>query len=160
VLRAQHADVELKVVGTGDEMPRMIERANRMRLNGSVRFLGAVPDEELSRLYRECDVFALPSKGEGFGIVFLEAMRWGKPCIGGNHGGTPEVVIDGETGYLVEHGDSDRLGSCLLNLLESPDLRHTMGAAAYDKVRRNYIYSRMRDDWFSVIDEAMCNRPQ
>ena len=77
--------------------------------------------------------------------------------IGGNHGGTPEVIDDGETGYLVEHGDLGRLTHLLINLSDNPELRRTMGANGYKKLRANYVFPRMRDNWFSVLDEAICS---
>jgi phosphatidylinositol alpha-1,6-mannosyltransferase len=159
-LRKRDVRIELKVVGIGDEVPRLIECVNNMKLNDSVTFAGAVSDNDLTKFYQECDVFALPSKGEGFGIVFLEAMRWGKPCIGGNHGGTPEVIDDGETGYLIEHGDSDQLTRRLADLSKNPELRSRLGASGYEKLRRNYTYQSMRDNWFSLLDEAVSDHVQ
>jgi glycosyltransferase involved in cell wall biosynthesis len=69
----------------------------------------------------------MPSKKEGFGIVFLEAMRSGKPCIGGNHGGTPDVIEHGKSGFLVEYGNIDELANQIRVLADDPALRQTMG---------------------------------
>jgi glycosyltransferase involved in cell wall biosynthesis len=151
--RERNVSIELKIVGSGDELASLQRRAADLNLNGSVIFTGAVSDKDLGRLYRECDVFALPSKGEGFGIVFLEAMYYGKPCIGGNHGGTPEVIEPGRTGFLVNHGDVATLAGHLVNLGQSPSLRLQMGENALRVVRSKYLFPRMQAEWFSVLDE-------
>ena len=139
----------------GWTLPRLKELALHLGLDGHVTFLGAVSDERLRLLYQECDVFALPSKGEGFGIVFLEAMRQGKPCIGGNHGGTPEVIEHGVDGYIVNYGDVEQLAHYLVEFFHKPELRRHMGLKGYQKVKASYLFSRMRNDWFDLLDGAL-----
>jgi glycosyltransferase involved in cell wall biosynthesis len=153
--RAANAAVRLTIVGDGDDLPWLRNQVAELGLGGQVLFRGAVSDRELANLYRECDVFAMPSKGEGFGIVFLEAMRYGKPCIGGNHGGTPEVIDDQSDGFLVEHGDVDRLTQSLLELAGNPGLRIVMGERARRKVEKKFLFPRMRDDWYSLLSEIL-----
>lgn len=154
-VRTVNASISLTIVGDGDDVPRLRSRVAVLGLTDQVSFRGAVTDSELAHLYRECDVFAMPSKGEGFGIVFLEAMRQGKPCIGGNHGGTPEVIDDRSDGFLVEHGDVDGLTRCLLELVENPALRSEMGERARLKVQNKFSFSRMRSNWYSLLAETL-----
>ena len=71
-----------------------------------VRFTGQVSEEELWRLYAQCDVFCAPSRFESFGLVLVEAMMFGKPVVGCNSGGTSEIVEDGITGLLAQPGDA------------------------------------------------------
>ena len=75
------ADVTLRVVGTGPELPRLERMAQTLSLGGRVRFLGHIPFGELAREYRRADIFCLPSRQEGFGIVFLEAMAADSPSL-------------------------------------------------------------------------------
>ncbi|MDE2059880.1 MAG: glycosyltransferase family 4 protein [candidate division NC10 bacterium] len=150
--RREGAKVHLTVAGDGDDLPRLKELTLRLELNDYVEFLGAVSDEKLEKLYQTCDVFAMPSKKEGFGIVFLEAMRFGKPCIGGNHGGTPEVITHGIDGYLVDHGDVDQLTKYLVQFSHSPELRREMGLRGYEKVKAGYLFQHMRGRWFALLD--------
>ena len=77
----------LRIVGTGSDLPRLKELAARLGVADSVEFAGFVDDEHLRAAYRDCALFALTSSGEGFGIVFLEAMAHGKPCLGARAGG-------------------------------------------------------------------------
>ena len=94
----------LRVIGTGSDLPRLRGLASRLGLGGAVEFAGAVDDETLREAYRACALFALPSRGEGFGIVFLEAMAQGKPCLGARAGAVPEIV-DESSGVLAGYGD-------------------------------------------------------
>ena len=97
---------------------------------GRVSFAGRVNAAQLRIAYRECDVFVAPSRYESFGLIYAEAMAWGKPVVGCRAGGVPEVVLDGETGVLVEAGDRDALRDRLILLLSDPALRARLGAAA------------------------------
>lgn len=146
--------VSLDIVGDGDDADALKARAAATGVPYAVRFHGAVSDEHLQQFYRSCDVFAMPSRNEGFGIVFLEAMRHGKPCIGGRHGGTPEVIEHGHNGFLVEHGDVGRLLTCLRDLHSNDNLRHRLGVHAYETVMQHFQFSRMQANWFSVLDAA------
>jgi len=147
--------VRLRIVGAGDDLDRLRAHARSLDLEpDGVEFLGAVSDAQLRQELIDCDVFALPSKGEGFGIVYLEAMSMARPCIAGNHGGPPEIIDDGEDGYLVEHGDVDQLASRLVTLYCNPELRRDMGANAALKVKQRYLFSHMRDAWFTLLDKA------
>jgi glycosyltransferase involved in cell wall biosynthesis len=150
--RSGGVDLHLTVVGEGDDRPRLARIAARLGLDGHVAFAGAVADGRLCELYRECDVFAMPSRKEGLGIVFLEAMRFGKPCIGGNHGGTPEILTDGENGYLVQHGDVGQLAHRLVQLAQEPELRRALGVRGYERVAAGYLLPHMRERWFSLLD--------
>lgn len=152
-LRAAGADIRLTVAGEGDDLRRLRDLAARAGLDGAVRFLGRVPSHQLDRLYRDCDVFAMPSRNEGFGIVFLEAMRHGKPCIGGRHGGTPELIEHGVDGFTVEHGNVEELAGYLGEFLGNRALVSQMGGNALAKIRRQYRFEHMRDAWLRLLDE-------
>src|SRR5258706_790415 len=94
------------------------------------RFHGAVDDQRLEGFYRDCTIFVAPSRYESFGLIYLEAMRWGKPVVGCRTGGVPEVVRDGETGLLVSPGDAMALEAALARLLGDGALRARLAAAA------------------------------
>ncbi len=132
------------IAGDGDDRDRLEQLARTRGLSHRVIFKGAVSDEELVELYKNCDVFLMPSSQEGFGIVFLEAMAFKKPVIGGNHGGTPEVILDNETGFLVEHGDVDALAQRIAVLLNDPELCKRMGEAGRRRVEENYTFEPLR----------------
>lgn len=147
------AQVKLTVVGDGDDGSALKDLALRLELEDEITFVGSASEDRLRELYQECDLFALPSRKEGFGIVFLEAMRFGKPVIGGNHGGTPEIIDHGVDGVLVDTSNVEGLAQYLVEFSKSPALRRQMGLKGYEKVRKRYLFSRMREDWFSLLDE-------
>lgn len=91
---------------------------------------GSVSDAELQRHYAQCDIFVAPSRYESFGLVFIEAMRAGKPCVAIRAGGVPEVITDGVTGLLVPTPDADGLSRALARLIGDPRLRNELGANA------------------------------
>jgi glycosyltransferase involved in cell wall biosynthesis len=116
VLRTMPA-ARLHIVGSGSDLPRLKELAARLGVTGTVEFAGFVDDEHLRAAYRDCALFALPSSGEGFGIVFLEAMAHGKPCLGARAGAVPEI-IDGTSGVLVDPGDARQIATQLVWALQ------------------------------------------
>jgi phosphatidylinositol alpha-1,6-mannosyltransferase len=93
------------IAGEGDDLPRLQGLAAAEGVEDQVRFLGRIADADLPDLYRAADLFALPSTGEGFGIVYLEAMACGTPALGLNAGGAPDALCDGELGAMIEEAD-------------------------------------------------------
>ncbi len=109
------------IVGDGDDRPRLEELVHDLHLENHTVFLGEIRrDEQLAACYRACDVFALPartvigesdSKGEGFGIVYLEAMVFSKPIIGPNYGAPAGIIQHGKQGLLVDPVDSTAIAA-------------------------------------------------
>jgi glycosyltransferase involved in cell wall biosynthesis len=91
--------------------------------------------EELRALYRQARVFALPARFEPYGLVLLEAMSQGVPCVGTRVGAIPEIVSDGETGLLVPAGDAQALADALLEYLADPERAQAAGEAALADVQ-------------------------
>jgi glycosyltransferase involved in cell wall biosynthesis len=108
-----------------------------------VTFLGGVSDEELNRLYQECDLFVAPSLYESFGLIYLEAMNYGKAVVGCRAGGIPEVVADEVNGILVEPEQPDALAAAILRLVGSPELLLAMGAAGRQRLLDGFTYLHM-----------------
>jgi glycosyltransferase involved in cell wall biosynthesis len=135
----------LVIVGEGADRPRLERTVQESGLSGHVRFTGKIPDDRLSSFYDACDLFALPSLGEGFGIVFLEAMAHGKPCIGAQAGAVPEVIQDGRTGLLVRPDDAGALAEALIRLLQNEDLRQAMGQAGRRRFLSEFSFDRFKE---------------
>jgi glycosyltransferase involved in cell wall biosynthesis len=93
--------------------------------------------------------------GEGFGLVFLEAMACAKPAIGGAHGGTPDVIEDGVTGLLVPHGDAALLSSALESLLADPSRAYEMGARGRERVQAAYTFDRFQTGLSRAMEDVL-----
>lgn len=135
----------LRVVGRGDDLPRLHAMAKRLGVTTAVNFLGYVSDDELKRELAACRLFALPSQKEGFGLVFLEAMAHGKPCIGTRDGGIPEVITP-EVGMLVNYGNIPELAASCVQAL-----RRTWDPQAIQARAAEFSYPRFRDKLATVI---------
>ena len=120
-------DVYYVIVGEGTDRFRLELLAKELGVRENIIFAGHVPDNLLPSYYNLCDVFALPSEKEGFGIVFLEAMYYSKPCIGATAGGIPEVIKDEKTGFLIDPSNTTSLSANIIKLLKDKDLCHSMG---------------------------------
>ena len=133
-------DARLVVVGEGDDRARLEARA--ATLGDHVNFLGRISDGALTRLYRDCALFVMPSRDEGFGLVFLEAMHAGKACVG-SVGAAAEVIVDGVTGFVVEQERAQVLNA-VLRLFREPDLRRRMGQAGAARVADEFTEAHFR----------------
>jgi L-malate glycosyltransferase len=121
----------LYLVGDGPERSRAEQLARELQLQGDVCFLG----KQLSfiEVLRASDVFLLPSESESFGLAALEAMSSGVPVVASDVGGVPEVVRDGETGFLCAVGDVDAMADRALAILSDPGLHRRMARAARER---------------------------
>ncbi len=116
--RSPNSDLRYLIVGDGDDRPRLEKLAEELGVREMVIFAGKVPSEELCNHYNLCDVFCMPSTGEGFGIVFLEALACGKPVIAGKKDASRDAVLDGEIGVLVDPDDPQELTQSLVTVLK------------------------------------------
>lgn len=147
----QVPDAFYAVVGDGKDRRRLEDTASEVGVQDKVIFAGRVTDKLLPAYYQAGDVFVLPSLNEGFGIVFLEAMYYAKPCIGARTGGIPEVIEDGKTGFLVEPGDTQALADNLIRFLKDDNLRHAMGEAGKDRLEGEFSFERFRGRLETVL---------
>ncbi|MDI6631231.1 MAG: glycosyltransferase family 4 protein [Thermoanaerobacteraceae bacterium] len=123
-------DVGLVVVGDGPDRQRLEALASTFGINGRVHFAGQRSKKETLALMAACDIFVLNSSYEGLPHVVVEAIQLGLPVIATAVGGTPEVVQDGETGLLVQPGDSEALREALRRLVTDISLRQRLAHKA------------------------------
>ena len=141
--RLKDKPYEYWIIGEGDDKARLTRLIQEYELQEKVKLLGNVPNPEIYRYFKACDVFIMPSREidgdvEGFGIVFLEAGVFRKPVIGGRSGGVPEAVVDGVTGLLVEPENVEEIAKALARLLADEMLRKKLGEGGYERVKREF----------------------
>lgn len=118
LIRQQIPQVHYLIVGEGNDRPRLEQAIQSRQLQDCVTLAGFIPDAELKDYYNLCDVFAMPSKLEGFGIVFLEALAAGKPLLASNRDGGQDAVKQGELGVLVDPDDTWSIAQALIQILQ------------------------------------------
>lgn len=133
----------LRIVGDGDDRARLEHKAAALGLGDEVRFLGRLDDEALLREYERCTAFVMPSRDEGFGFVFVEAMRAARACVG-SRGAAAEIIADGETGLLVEPGDRAQLLEGVVRVLRDRPSTETMGARGRVRFLQQFTEDRFR----------------
>ncbi|MBD2501504.1 glycosyltransferase [Anabaena azotica] len=116
-IRQLLGDIHYVIVGEGSDRPRIEQLIAQLQLQDCVTLAGFVPDEQLCDYYNLCDVFAMPSKGEGFGIVYLEALACGKAVLAGNQDGAIDALCHGKLGALVNPDDVEAIAQTLTKIL-------------------------------------------
>lgn len=111
-------NVHYLIVGKGNDCTRIEQLIQSLNLQRYVTLAGFIPDKELSDHYNLCDIFAMPSKGEGFGIVYLEALACGKPTLGGDRDGAIDALCHGEVGVLVNPYDLNAIAKSIIQVLQ------------------------------------------
>jgi phosphatidylinositol alpha-1,6-mannosyltransferase len=142
---ARHPGARLVVAGDGDDRRRLEEKAAYLGLGDAAVFAGFTSEATLAELYRRCAAFVMPSRGEGFGLVYLEAMRAARPVLAARGSAAEEIVVDGTTGLLVDPDDRDELTAALLRLLTEPAAARRMGEAGRDRWRQEFGLDRFHD---------------
>jgi len=133
-LLAAHPRLRVLIVGDGPLRAELEAQAERLGVRHAVRFAGY--QEDVVSAYAAMDVFVLPSRDEGFGLVFLEAMAVGVPVVGTRVIGSEDAVEDGVTGLLVPYADPAALAAAVRAILESPELARRLRATAAERVRQ------------------------
>ncbi len=147
-------DAQLIVVGEGDDAPRLKAKAAGRPGGDRVVFTGFVSAARLRALYERAALFVLPSRGEGFGLVYLEAMTHGLACVGSVHDAAAEVVVDGVTGRLVDQDQPCALTGAIADLLIDDEGRRAMGLRGRDRVAREFSFDRFSRRLFNVIESS------
>jgi len=126
-LAADHPDVNLQIIGGGPEADSLKTLAAELGVAEQVQFTGFVPHERLPEIYRQADIFVTASTIETQGLVVLEAMACGLPIVGVDALALPDLILHGINGYLVIPEDERELAASITRLIQSAELRDTMG---------------------------------
>lgn len=143
----------LELVGDGPERPRIEALVRELGLRDYVTFRGEMDD--LAALYGSCDVFLLPSESESFGLAALEAMACGVPVVASDVGGLPDVVADGETGFLAPVGDVAAMAEAAGRLLSDDVLWGRMSGLARERARTCFAVDRAVDRYEATYQRVL-----
>ncbi|TCK04880.1 glycosyltransferase family 4 protein [Marinobacterium mangrovicola] len=146
-------------IGGGALADKLRNQANELGLSERITWLGAQPQTEVLARYREADLFVLPSRitadgdRDGLPNVLMEAQSQGLSCLATNISGIPELIINGETGTLVEQNDLPALTAALEHLITHPDERNALAEAGLHRVHRLFSFERGIDHLMAKFDE-------
>lgn len=140
------------VVGDGALRPELMALAERTGVSNRVDFLGRIDDKQLEEAYAASDVFVMPSKGEGFGIVFLEAWKYRLPVICGNQDASAEVVTNGVDGLCVDPDSVTDIAAAILTLLKDREKARAMGQLGRQTVLERYTHDRFRNRLREILN--------
>lgn len=144
-LAPAHPDLAYVVAGEGDDRPRLERLARELGVFDATRFVGRVPEEDLPAVYRAADLFVMPSTGEGFGIVFLEAIASGVPVVGGGVDGSCDPLRDGLDGRLVAPGSDAQVAEAIESALGG-GLSATGGRTVFARERFGRMVNQLASD--------------
>jgi len=161
LIKAKCPGARYVIAGGGRLRDYLAQVARSVGVEDDVVFAGEVPDDELARLYRSCDVLVQLSResasgggAEGFGIVCLEAAACGKPVVAGRSGGLVDAVVDGETGILVDPVDTEATVAAILSVLQNPSLAGRLGAAGRHRVLQRFTWEAMATEARRLFAQA------
>jgi glycosyltransferase involved in cell wall biosynthesis len=158
ILARDYPHIDLLIAGDGPGRGDLEKVIASARLGGRVGILGAKPQRELWGLYKGATLFAMPSRSrEGLGLVFLEAMACGTPVVATRTGGVPEIVLDGETGLLVDRNEPAEIAAAIRTLLDNPELREAMGRRGQE-LAANYAWPRVAERYLRVYASCLDGR--
>jgi phosphatidylinositol alpha-1,6-mannosyltransferase len=154
-LRRQVPTAQLVIAGDGDDRERLAALARAGGNGHAILFSGFAAAPVLAALFRQARLFAMPSRGEGFGLVYLEAMRFRKPCIASRADAGSEVVADGVSGLLVDPDNLAELRAAVERLLRDDALVEQMGQAGFQRLSAHYQFAHFRSRLRSRLAEVL-----
>lgn len=143
---------KLLLVGDGPEKHPIMESIKGTSIENDVLFLGK--QENLSELYSIADLMLLLSEKESFGLVLLEAMACGVPCIGTNVGGIPEVITNGENGFIVELGDCEKVAEHGVEVLQNPSLHKQIVDRSLEVIRDRFSSKSIVEQYEAMYERV------
>ncbi len=149
------AHISLVIIGKGEEGPRLSEQAERLSVIDRVKFVGFIPHEDIPLYFSICDIFVRPSRSEGFGNSFIEAMAAGLPVVATPVGGIVDFIDDQETGVFCCPDNPKSLAEAIMSLVNNHQLVKKIVAGGYERVVSEYswdhIAQKMRDQVFNTL---------
>ena len=143
-------NIKFTVIGKGDDLPRLQKICKQIKVEDYVDFKGYV--EKLNPYYKFCDLFTLPSKNEGFGIVFLEAMQYKKPVLSCNSGGSQDVVKNNETGFHSTYADLNSIKEKIFFIYNNKENSANVGNAGYAYLMQNFTFKNFQDRLEKILN--------
>jgi phosphatidyl-myo-inositol dimannoside synthase len=148
-------NARLIIAGGGCRLDMICHLARQSPVARNIDVLGFVSEAMLENEFLHCDIFCMPSRGEGFGLVYIEAMRCGKPVVASIHDAAPEINLDGITGYNVNLDYSDELPDRIISLLKNKDCAKKMGENGRRRWAEHFCFSAFKKRFTPILREFL-----
>jgi L-malate glycosyltransferase len=150
--------LKLIIVGGGSQLSELTDLATKCGVLDSVQFVGQIPNRDVPNMLRSFNIFVAMSRNESFGVAIVEASACELPVVTSNVGGLPEVVINNETGYLINTEDYEGCAEAIIKLVMNPQLRQKMGKNGRIFVQRKYEWRDCMNSMLSLYGEAIASQ--
>ena len=150
----KHPQIKLVIAGKGAEEQKLRSLAHELGITEHVMFAGHLDQSMLATYMKNCLALILPSLTEGLPRVVIEAQLLGKPVIASRVGGIPEIIADGETGFVVEPQDGQTLARAMLKIIENPALAERIGSAAQTRVREKFNCQNYYTAYHAMVQQV------
>ncbi len=157
----EYNNVTLKIIGSGPLKNKLQYLITELKLVNQVKLIGNVSDNELLQLYNSSDLFILPSitdtqgNTEGLGVVLLEAMACELPVIGSRVGGIPDIIIDNESGLLVNEKDIPELSTKIKYLIDNEELRRKLATNGLNRVNEKFSWNQLMNSYLNIYKKTL-----
>jgi glycosyltransferase involved in cell wall biosynthesis len=145
-------DFKTKIIGGGPERKNLEKKIQELGLSEKVLLLDSIPSEKIFSHYQESDLFVLPSIEEGFGLVLVEAQLCGRPVIGTNSGGIPDIIEDNVTGLLVKPQDPVDLAKAIERILVDPELAEKLAEQGFQSAISKFSHEAIQEKFMEFIN--------
>ena len=153
-LRQRFPTVRCEIVGDGPQRDALTSLAAKLRIVDRVTFCGRLPRKQVAEKFQQCMIFALLSRYEGLGCVYLEAMATGRPVVACHGQGIGDIIQNGHNGLLVKPGNLAEFISALATLLENPSLRRSIATAGHRTIHQNHTLAHQAENLARVYAEC------
>ena len=160
----EYNNVTLKIIGSGPLKNKLQYLITELKLVNQVKLIGNVSDNELLHLYNSSDLFILPSitdtqgNTEGLGVVLLEAMACELPVIGSKVGGIPDIIINNETGLLVNEKDILELSMKIKYLIDNKELRQKLATNGLNRVNKKFSWNQVMNSYLNIYKKTLLTK--
>jgi len=162
IIKALHKlkrkDIQFAIAGRGANLSKLSELVDQLKLYDEVRFTGYIPNDHLPALLNSVDIFTMPSQAELLSIATLEAMATGRPVLLADALALPELVTEGENGYLFKAGDVDQAAEKIEYLADHPECWEQMGAASLERAKKHSL-DHMRLGFETIYQQVLEESP-
>lgn len=153
---AKRPDARLTIAGDGPEKAQLEKQVEALGIQSAVNFTGWVTPEKVYELINEASMVVVPSRWrEAFGLVALQAAQMARPVVASNVGGLPEVIADGQTGFIIEKENATELARAVLQLTESPEQSARMGIAGRERAKEMFNWDKHIDEYEQLYQRLL-----